>query len=60
MLHRVVKEREIGHPLLTSEIVHHEDENKQNNDPTNLEIMNNADHSRMHMLGNQHARRSRP
>ncbi len=58
--HRVVKEKELGRPLLPTEIVHHEDENKQNNDPGNLDLMNNSDHSRMHMKGNQNARRFRP
>jgi len=57
-VHRVTKEREVGRPLTTEEVVHHRDEDKQNNDPANLEIMSNSDHSREHMKGNQHARRS--
>lgn len=59
-VHRIVMEQMIGRPLLTSEIVHHEDGNKQNNSPSNLSITTNAAHSREHMRGNQHARRSRP
>ena len=56
-VHRVTKEREIGRPLATDEIVHHRDEDKLNNDPANLEITTMPDHSREHMKGNQHARR---
>lgn len=59
-VHRVVKEREIGRPLLPTEIVHHEDEDKQNNAPSNLSVTTNPEHSRAHMKGNQNARRSRP
>jgi len=58
LLHRVVKEKELGRPLLTEEIVHHRDEDKQNNAPENLELTTMPAHSRHHMLGNQHARRS--
>lgn len=47
-------------PLLPTEIVHHEDRQKQNNAPSNLTITTNSAHSREHMKGNQHARRSRP
>ena len=42
---RVVMERKIGRYLLPSEVVHHRDDNRQNNDPENLELFaNNADH----------------
>lgn len=58
LLHRVVKERELGRPLRSDEIVHHRDEIKSNNDPSNLDITTMPAHSRQHMLGNQHARRS--
>lgn len=60
LLHRVVKEREIGRPLLPTEIVHHRDHHKQNNSPSNLMITTNSQHSREHMMGNQNARRSHP
>lgn len=59
-VHRVVKERAVGRPLLPTEIVHHEDHQKQNNAASNLTITTNSQHSREHMKGNQHARRSRP
>jgi hypothetical protein len=43
--HRLVAERAIGRPLLDGELVHHKDENKQNNDPSNLEVVQgNAEH----------------
>lgn len=58
-VHRVTKEREIGRPLTTQEVVHHRDEDKLNNDPANLELTTNAEHARYHMKGNQHANRSR-
>lgn len=59
-VHRVVKEQELQRPLSAAEIVHHEDHDKENNDPANLKIMGNSEHSRMHMKGNQNARRSQP
>jgi hypothetical protein len=54
-VHRVKKEREVGRTLATSEVVHHLDENKQNNALKNLEVMSNSEHSRRHMLGNRNA-----
>lgn len=57
-LHRVVAEQMIGRALLPNEIVHHKDGNRLNNTPENLEVMTTSEHSRMHMLGNQNARRS--
>lgn len=44
--HRVVAERMIGRPLLPAEQVHHKDENKQNNDPSNLEVVQDGRHHR--------------
>lgn len=46
--HRVVAEQMIGRPLLPSEVVHHIDGNKHNNDPSNLQIMTPSEHSREH------------
>ncbi len=42
--HRVVAEQMIGRPLLSSEIVHHIDGNRANNDPSNLQIMTKQEH----------------
>lgn len=36
--HRLVAEKKIGRRLRKGEQVHHKDENKQNNDPRNLEV----------------------
>lgn len=46
--HRVVAERMIGRKLKPGEIVHHIDHNKHNNSPSNLQIMTQADHARLH------------
>lgn len=47
-LHRVLMENEIGRLLTPGEIVHHEDEDKSNNDLSNLRLMTNAEHARHH------------
>lgn len=49
--HRRVAEDIIGRPLLSSEVVHHKDHNKLNNDPSNLEVMSRQKHMREHGLG---------
>lgn len=46
--HRIVMENKIGRLLTDDEIVHHKDENKKNNNPDNLEIKTNEEHSREH------------
>lgn len=48
--HRIVMENELGRLLLSTEIVHHRDRNKKNNVPSNLEVMDGTEHSRMHGL----------
>lgn len=48
--HRLVWERHYG-PIGKGLVIHHKDNNKQNNDIDNLEIMLLCDHSRKHMLG---------
>lgn len=50
--HRVVAERELGRPLASGEVVHHEDRDKKNNDPTNLFVFpSQAEHARHHGHG---------
>ena|SRR6185369_15528972 len=44
--HRLVAEVKIGRRLLKDEQVHHIDGNKQNNDPSNLEVMPSIAHHR--------------
>jgi len=49
--HRVVAERMLGRKLRKGEIVHHIDENKKNNHPSNLLVMTQAQHCRLHFHG---------
>ena len=47
--HRVVAESMLGRPLRPDEIVHHIDGNKRNNDPSNLQIMTQSEHAKLHL-----------
>lgn len=49
--HRHLMELHLGRPLAPDEDVHHVDGNKQNNDLSNLEVVNHAEHSRVHHEG---------
>lgn len=46
--HRTVAEQILGRPLLKGEIVHHIDGNKRNNDPSNLMVMTQSEHAKLH------------
>lgn len=46
--HRIIGARMVGRPLLPDEIVHHKDENKRNNAPDNLKVMDRREHARLH------------
>ena len=48
--HRLVVEKHIGRYLLPEEIVHHKDLNKTNNDISNLQIVTNSEHRKIHAL----------
>lgn len=49
-LHVLVAEEKLGRYLLPAEVVHHVDENKTNNDPTNLMVFcTKADHTSFHL-----------
>ena len=47
--HRFVMEKILGRPLTNDEHVHHIDFNGLNNEPSNLMILSNSEHSRLHM-----------
>lgn len=47
-LHVVILEKKIGRRLRRNEVGHHKDENKQNNDPDNLEAMTRREHTQLH------------
>ncbi len=54
MEHRLVMEKKIGRYLMPNEKVHHNDENKLNNNPFNLKLNdNNIDHLKMFHLKNK-------
>lgn len=46
--HRIVAEQKIGRSLRDDEVVHHKDEDKQNNHPDNLEVVTRPEHRREH------------
>lgn len=52
-LHAVIAEWKIGRKLEPGEVVHHKDENKLNNDPSNLQVMSHSAHARLHALQNK-------
>lgn len=45
--HRAIAEDMIGRPLAANEVVHHIDGNRQNNDPSNLQVMTNREHDQL-------------
>jgi hypothetical protein len=47
--HRIVAEKMLGRKLLKNEIVHHIDGNGLNNNPENLQIMEQREHAKLHL-----------
>lgn len=47
-LHRYLMEIKLGRPLLSTEIVHHKNHDKLDNNIDNLEIVTRAEHNRIH------------
>ena len=56
--HQYVVEKHIGRKLFPSEVIHHIDRNKQNNDINNLQIMGRSDHAKVHANEMQEGRHS--
>ena len=52
LLHRVVMENHLGRILNSNEVVHHIDENKKNNELSNLMVMDYREHVKFH-VGNR-------
>ena len=48
LMHRIVMENYIGRLLTDNEVVHHIDEDKSNNDITNLQLMVIEEHAKLH------------
>lgn len=48
--HQLVVEQHIGRYLLKDEVVHHLDGNKSNNDISNLILLTNPEHARLHAI----------
>jgi hypothetical protein len=55
-LHRVMAEMKLGRELLKGEVVHHINENPQDNSLDNLQITTQSKHAKEHMMGNTHDR----
>lgn len=57
--HRVIMEKALGRRLTTNEHVHHKDGDRLNNDLSNLEVLTNAEHQRLHQLPQTQPRAAR-
>jgi hypothetical protein len=47
-VHLIVAEMKLGRFVARDEVVHHRDENRLNNDPSNLEVKTRSKHTREH------------
>lgn len=55
--HQIVMEQHIGRYIRKGEVVHHIDGNKTNNDISNLLLLSNADHAKLHGIINRGRKR---
>ena len=51
--HRHVSSISMGRWVNDSEVIHHIDGDRENNDPDNLEVMGRIEHGRLHRTGNK-------
>ena len=58
--HRAAKEVELGRPLDRSEIVHHENRDKEDNRPVNLAVTSRPEHTRLHIREDGHPMAGKP
>lgn len=58
-LHRLIFEDYYGVTLLDGVVIHHKDENKENNDINNLEAMYSTEHSSKHNKGRVFSQKTR-
>lgn len=56
---RVVLASKLGRELMPQEHVHHQDENRGNDQPKNLKLISAADHNRHHKVGSRQSPESR-
>lgn len=57
--HRVVAEQMLGRPLVKGEVVHHIDGNGKNNSPSNLMVITQSEHVKMHHKAMMAARKEK-
>ena len=55
--HRVLMEEHLGRKLSPTEVVHHIDKNRRNNNMSNLQLMTRSEHAKHHALENSASRK---
>ena len=57
--HRKVLAEKLGRSLESSELTHHVDEDKRNNNPSNLELTDRSRHAAFHSRGRKYSAKKR-